>query len=91
MHAVIQEARLLTYNEATEFGCKPYDCPTGTEEKSFVSNTSFWLGTAYNSSQTGIQIGYILTPGILTSRNYYDDGDCGIRPVIVVNTSDIEI
>ena len=80
----IKNSRLLSLNEATSqyIGCNlsSSTCPTN----SFITNTSFWLGTAYYS--------YGLY-GIYSEERYgdmiprydcYQDDALGVRPVIVI-------
>ena len=79
----IQDARLLTYSEATtNVGCSRsnYNCPTN----GFITNTSFWLGSADgNYSVWGV-----LSVGVF-SDDYFSGGGFGVRPVIVISKSDI--
>lgn len=83
--ATIKKARLLTYSEATDssIGCSgsSYNCPTS----GFIMNTSFWLGSSYNS--------YCLWTVYLNNSfsNYRWDSsdDIGVRPVIVVAKSNL--
>ena len=87
--ATVQEARLLTYAEAisNSIGCNvsQYSCPT-TGNSAFITNTSFWLGSAYdNSSVYGVDIGGIF--GVdLYGPDFYSD--FGVRPVIVISKSE---
>ena len=80
----INEARLLTYDEAIKFDVNNH---------SKLFETSFWFGSA--SQETRIW-GTHKSANQILSNFYegYEDGIClcgGVRPVIVVNTSDIEI
>ena len=81
----IKNARLLTYDEATDssIGCDASNCSCPTN--GFITNTSFWLGSAndidgvWNVYSRG-DFGYI----------GYDYGSLvGVRPVIVVSKSNI--
>ena len=87
-HATIKEARLLTYDEATDssIGCSASQstCPT-TGARAFITNTSFWLGTSQNYRR----MWDILTRGWLIMNNYESKNDLGVRPVIVVAKSNI--
>ena len=86
-NATIKSARLLTYAEATDqsIGCtfaEEYDeenpdCPTNT----FITNTSFWLGTA--GSTTSVYDIYTDGDMILDECDF-DNGSVGVRPVVVV-------
>ena len=83
--ATIKDARLLTYAEATDssIGCDGSNnsCPTN----GFITNTSFWLGSASNNSRVWSVDSY--------GYFYYDDygygSIVGVRPVIVISKSNI--
>ena len=81
----INDARLLTYAEATDssIGCdgSNYRCPTN----GFITNTSFLLGSAcvdYN-------LWNVDSYGYFGDGDYSLDLDFGVRPVIVISKSDI--
>ena len=81
----VQDARLLTYSEATDssIGCdhSNYSCPTGT----FITNSSYWLGTSGdNTAIYTIRIG-----GTFMGSGYANDTFFGVRPVIVISKSDM--
>lgn len=87
MGVPIKNARLLKHSETTDpsIGCviDEYDfgdCPTD----SFISNTSFWLGsnTGANQDEMWIIWGEL---GYIDSYFYYHDWDIGVRPVIVIS------
>ena len=78
--------RLLTVEEANTLGCSSnsYTCSSAT---SWLNNGStFWLGSADN----GYRVWDVHSGGDLDSYYFSDDGGVGVRPVIVVNTSDIQ-
>ena len=77
--ANITSARLLTYEEATNL------CTTSCLD--WVCNTSFWLGSA-NSAGT-VKIIWA-PPSYVTSASNSVDKQEGVRPVIVIPTSEIE-
>ena len=76
----IKDARLLTYEEAIDpsIGCDAsnYSCPTN----GFIRNTTFWIGAAYNK----IAAWRVDTDGFFSGR-YDNEGEIGVRPVIVVS------
>ena len=85
----VQDARLLTYSEATNsnIGCTYGDyygtCPTS----GFITNTSFWLGSAARID--GVLV--IETDGTLGSHDIPSStGNCGVRPVIVISKNEIQ-
>ena len=90
--AVIKEIRLLKDSEATDpsIGCShdTYNCPAG----SFILNTSFWLQTAGVYGYDGRDM-----ISVVRSWNYFNtsmyasnmDGVYGVRPVIVVEKSNM--
>ena len=73
--------RVLTESEASSILSNPI----------ILNGTSYWLGTKKDDSASGI---YVVGPGGfidgLTYSGYYFDNCLGVRPVIVVNTSDIQ-
>ena len=85
--AIIKEARLLTYSEATAANMcdgANFECPTsGTG--SFITNTSFWLGSA----DTQYDVWYILSDGSLGSESFDYNVFFGVRPVVVVEKSNL--
>lgn len=85
--AVINDARLLTYGEATEKGCV-FDLPTFTcsAAPEWIYSTSFWLGTAYNNSTL-----WSIWSHSSFVNNYYNGIflRLGVRPVIEVPTTEI--
>lgn len=84
--ATIENARLLTYQEAYNLDCisSNYACPT-SGVKSFVTNTSFWLGSVDNASY----IWYVNSNGTYDIYAYNFDYSLGVRPVIIVAKSNI--
>ena len=88
LNANVITARLLTAQEAIELGCvvKPTNmCPVGKESNGFISETSYWIG----SPQTDENVFRIFSDGRFNNHPYSYVGTNGVRPVIVVNTSDI--
>ena len=81
----VQDARLLTYVEATDtvIGCNAstYSCPTNR----FITNTSFWIGSAYDHSS----IWGIYSDGLFNANIYDSDNEIGVRPVIVISKSEL--
>ena len=81
----IQDARLLTYSEATDssIGCSgsSFTCPT----TGFITNTSFWLGSAVRD----IDVWSISSMGFFNTDIYSNLGHIGVRPVIVVAKSNV--
>ena len=81
----VQEARLLTYREATDssIGCdkSSYSCPTD----GFITNTSFWLGSALSTDS----VWFVRSGGGFDFGGYYGVYSFGVRPVVVISKSDI--
>ena len=81
----IADARLLTDSEATSssIGCSEsnYNCPTN----GFITNTSFWLGSAYDD----IYLWNVYSDGDFNYSLYGYDSIRGVRPVIIISKSDI--
>ena len=88
--ATIKEVRLLTYEEATDtLGCEfgtineyTGSCPS-SGNTGFIANTSFWLGTARNSSY----IYRVLFDKIIDEMV---SAWQGVRPVIVIEKSNLK-
>lgn len=83
----ILEARLLTYQEAKSLGCNysTLTCPTGSSLNSFITEVSFYMGFAFDSSY----LMSIDSDGEMSNYSYTFGYYSGVRPVIVVNTEDI--
>jgi len=86
--ATIKNARLLTYSEATDssIGCvaSNYRCPT-TGTSSFIINTTFWLGSAGDY----MSVWYVNYDGLFYGSRYNVGIVAGVRPVIVVEKSNL--
>ena len=87
MGLTISEARLLTYTEATDstigIGCDSsnHSCPT----TGFITNTSFWLGSAFSSNYLWV----VYSDGVFRYRSFISVDYCGVRPVIVISKSEV--
>ena len=81
--ARIDDVRLLTYSEVTNsaFGCVTgsINCAT-TGNAGFISNTSYWIGTASNANN----VWHVNSNGYFNDCESYYDDSFGIRPVLVV-------
>ena len=86
--APIKSARLLTYTEATDqsIGCALTGEEIGTCPISFITSTTFWLGSAHDC---GVGIWHIYTTGGFVDEHYTNDIYAGVRPVIVIAKSDM--
>ena len=83
--ATIKDARLLTYSEATDtLGCNYVSCPT-IGNKSFIRNTSFWLGC----SDGIIDVWNISQDGLQENVGYNNDNKKGVRPVVVIDKANL--
>ena len=76
--ATIKSARLLRIEEAFELGCGngTWTC---NNAPAFVKETSYWLGSPYNS----YNVWRVGSEGYFSYYLYYDDY-FGVRPVIVI-------
>ena len=83
------EIRLLKLEEAEVFGCDgdaehepneavPVTCPTGNEPNSFITNSTFWLGTAVQNSY----VYDVVTTGRVLNLSPTDKAFAGVRPVL---------
>ena len=81
----IKDARLLTYSEATDssIGCNAsmFSCPSS----GFITNTNFFLGSAYSN----VGVWDVGASGSLGSSTSNYDRTVGVRPVIVVEKSNL--
>ena len=76
--------RLLTYNEVSTLGCDSnnYSCENAP---TWVYETSYWLGSAsFTYNVWGVS-----SSGYFGNDGFYYDNYIGVRPVVVVSTSDI--
>ena len=82
---IIKNARLLTYDEATDssIGCSQdsWSCPT----TGFITNTTFWLGSARDNDR----VWSVFSDGNFRSYYFYRDNYFGVRPVVVISKSNI--
>ena len=79
--ASIVEARLLTLDDTAAIGCTVNNvCSFG-----YIRYTSFWLGTVNSGGICFINSG----GSFLCSGSYNGDSDMGVRPVIVVEKSNL--
>ena len=80
----VNDARLLTYSESIDesIGCDGDNrkCPTG-----FITNTSFWLGSANGNSNVWL----VISGGVFYYFDFGSNSFYGVRPVIVISKSDI--
>ena len=83
--ANVDEARLLTYVEAINLGCDFTNntCTNVSEKNKFVYSSSYWLGTYVSGVLT------IRNSGMMSEEACNYPYSSGVRPVIVLNTSDI--
>lgn len=97
--AIISDARLLTYEEAVDLGCidggfnGTWSCP-----KNYISRVTYWLGSAYNTSESrpnsGVHICHVYIDGGF--GHYYGAADdvnsyeMGVRPVIEIDKNYIK-
>ena len=86
---VVKNSRLLTYGEATDpsIGCVAdysYSCPND----SFITNTSFWTGSAVRNQTVWSVLSHSNT-SFNPTYGVYEDSLLGVRPVIVISKNDI--
>ena len=83
--ANIQSARLLTYKEILSLGCGTTSgCAAMPEKNKFAISTSYWLGTSDGDYTLQGVASKQITGGYFSQISHL-----GLRPVIVVKTSDI--
>ena len=76
--------RLLTYNEVSTLGCDSnnYSCENAP---TWVYETSYWLGWANGNYIVWV----VVSNGRLDHGHFYDGDGVGVRPVVVVPTSEL--
>ena len=80
------EIRLLTRDELkNDIGCTIDSCRNLNANQQFITNTSFWLGTATYYHQ----VGYVRRNGDIIYGWLGYSGYYGVRPVIVISKSSI--
>ena len=86
--AIVKEARLLTYSDVTDssIGCSTSGgCPT-TGASSFVTNTTYWLGSA---DDYDYMWGVYFDGDFTNNYSFDDEYTFGVRPVIIVEKSNL--
>ena len=73
----IEEARLLKKEELETLGCSS-SCSSAP---SWVYATSYWTGTAYNSSYLWL----VDTTSSVKNKSYSNNDDLGVRPIIAIS------
>ena len=81
--------RLLLDSEASSLGCYgEYMCTNSTY--SWMYSTSYWVGS-FSQDVGSNSIGFISTNNVYDYNNYYKNNQFGVRPVIVINTTDLDV
>ena len=87
MGITISEARLLTYTEATDstigIGCDGSNNSCLTT--GFITNTSFWLGSAIGAND----LRFVNSDGVFRGSTFSSYYNFGVRPVIVISKSEV--
>ena len=81
----VVEARLITKDELTsdEIGCSDTNYTCKRSAYPWIYSTSYWSGSAYNSSS----VWYVYSDGYFYDSYYSDDYGFGVRPVIIISKS----
>lgn len=74
----IVEARLISYDELYELGCRGVSC---ADTSPWVHSTSYWTGSAYNNSFMYV----VYSKGSFTNDSLSTVSVYGVRPVIKVS------
>ncbi len=72
---------LITKEELETLGCTT-NCLSAPN---FTYSTSYWLKNAQDTNN----VWYIFSDGRFSNYLYYDDGDFGIRPVVIIASNEI--
>lgn len=83
--AILNDARLISYEELVELGCDPSSGKCTGDSSSWILYTSFWSGTAANKNSTK-NLWCVLGKSFIinTATNV-----SGVRPLIEINYSDL--
>ena len=81
----IEEARLIKQEELVGLGCDASNWTCTTSQYDWVYATTYWSGSAY----IGSYVWYVISNGSFDFYNYDSDGSRGVRPVIVISSSEI--
>ncbi len=73
--------RLLLEDEAIALGCQWLHCE---DAPSWLTSTSYWIGNA----RTNVDV-LRISNGVLSSYNFFDTHYHGLRPIVVVPTSEM--
>ena len=80
---IIEEARLITYEELETLGCigERYGCGYGAPR--WVYSVSYWSGSAYSDKYVWM----VVANGGFGNGTYFYDYEVGVRPVITISKS----
>ena len=81
----IEEARLIKQEELVGLGCDASNWTCTTSQYDWVYATTYWSGSAYNDGSVWI----VRSNGTFGDDYYYRDNFHGVRPVIVISSSEI--
>lgn len=81
----IEEARLIKQEELVGLGCDANDLICTSSQHDWVYATSYWSGSAYNF----IFLWIVASNGDFYYDSYNFDSKYGVRPVIVISSSEI--
>lgn len=82
---VVSTARLIKYEELIELGCDTPNWTCRTSNYNWMYSTSYWSGSAYGDTH----IWYVRSDGYFDHTNYDFENVLGVRPVIVISSSEI--
>ena len=81
----IEEARLIKQEELVGLGCDVGNRTCTTSQYDWVYATSYWSGSAFDFSG----VWRVSSDGRFAGCGYDYDSICGVRPVIVISSSEI--
>ena len=82
----ITEARLIKQEELVELGCSAEDRKC-TDAPSWVYSSTYWTGSASGTSE--LAIWDVISNGNFHSDTHANSEEIGVRPVIVIPSSEI--
>ena len=81
----IEEARLIKQEELVGLGCDASKFTCTTSQYDWVYTTTYWSGSADNN----YGLSRVISSGTFFNTNYNYDLNNGVRPVIVISSSEI--
>ena len=83
--AVVNSARLIKQEELVNLGCSTDEWTCTASDYEWLYTTTYWSGSARSNDS----VWYVNSNGHFVSRDYDISSNYGVRPVIVISSSEI--